>query len=268
MPTLCKSKIRKIVSEQLRRHIDGKSYWKDKIFISFGTDKFDRSSVKPVDYDRMARLLNKPKGGLWVSPIDSKFGWSDFLDRDNFSLHTLGRHFVFRLSGSADIFVIDKRSDIYGWVDGRSVDFKRIASEFDGVYLTYNGLCDLGGVCSRDFEGFGTWDVESLCVWNPDVIVPIEEDAFEKAAVSKKEYKEPDEFDWYMGDSDPYSGSRKPLQVQHDMEMYGNQNVHSDMGKFFKGGKHPAILAQGHGNNKETRKARSFDGTLKSGIGQ
>ena len=38
------------------------------------------------------------------------------------------------------------------------------------------------------------------------------------------------------------------------------------MGQFFKGGKHPAISAQGHGNSKETKLARKFDGTIKSGM--
>lgn len=31
-------------------------------------------------------------------------------------------------------------------------------------------------------------------------------------------------------------------------------------------GKHQAILAQGHGNGKDTKLARRFNGTIKSGL--
>lgn len=278
MYTIDKVKLRRIVSESVKKVISNKSLWKDKVFISYGTDKLDLNSVKPIETGksplkyRIAVGRNKPYGGLWASPLTSTKGWGEWCSDNGFRLDTLSHHFIFKLSPDANIYVIDTMGDLndistmkdeYG---RRSMDFHRLSMEFDGVFVTADAVSSLRMHDDMSLSDLYSWDVESLCVWNADVIVPIEEDAFEKAAVKKYEYKEPDEFDYYMGDDDPYSGKRKPLQMQHDMEMYSNQNVHDNMGKFFKKGQHPAILAQGHGNGKETKKARKFDGTLKSGL--
>lgn len=107
-----------------------------------------------------------------------------------------------------------------------------------------------------------TWDVESICVFNPEVIVPIDEDAFEKARINNyaKPYKS------FLDDEDDFwTDDRKKLQIQSDFDRYSNQNVNQDMSKLFKG-KHPAILAQKHGNSKDSKLARKFNGTVQSGL--
>ena len=54
-------------------------------------------------------------------------------------------------------------------------------------------------------------------------------------------------------------------QINKSYELYGNRNIDSDSSKLFNG-EHPGILAQGHGNNKNTKLARKYNGTIKSGI--
>jgi len=42
--------------------------------IHYGSDKFIPELFKSVENVNYV----KPKGGLWTSPLDSKYGWSDF----------------------------------------------------------------------------------------------------------------------------------------------------------------------------------------------
>ena len=61
-----------------------------------------------------------------------------------------------------------------------AIDFKRLLENgYDGIYVTEKAL-SLKGIFSlygenENVQGLLTWDVESLCVFNPDVVVPLEE---------------------------------------------------------------------------------------------
>ena len=46
--------------------------------------------------------------------------------------------------------------------------------------MTYNAINSLK-YGFDNINGLDTWDVEYLCVFNPDIIIPIEENAFERA---------------------------------------------------------------------------------------
>ena len=59
--------------------------------------------------------------------------------------------------------------------------------------------------------------------------------------------------------------NEKEKQINKTYELYGNQNIKSDSSELFNG-EHPGILAQGHGNNKKTKLARKYNGTIKSGL--
>lgn len=56
--------------------------------------------------------------------------------------------------------------------------------------MTYNAINSLK-YGFDNINGLDTWDVESLCVFNPDIIIPIEENAFDKAKIDMYE-KEPE----------------------------------------------------------------------------
>ena len=59
--------------------------------------------------------------------------------------------------------------------------------------------------------------------------------------------------------------NKKQKQINKTYELYGNRNINSDSSNLFNG-EHPGILAQGHGNNKKTKLARKYNGTVKSGL--
>mgnify|MGYP000344484407 CR=1 FL=1 len=100
------------------------------------------------------------------------------------------------------------------------------------------------------------WDVESICIFNPNIIIPIEENAFDKEKVTR--YENP-------YDEDDFNDDHKFLQMQSDYAKYGNQNIKSDMSSLFNK-HHPGILAQKHGNSKDAKLARNFKGIIKNNL--
>ena len=258
--------LRQIVAESVRQYLsESRNPLSNIIWIAYGTDKFDSKQSRPVDfYSLPCRTNNKPYGGVWASPLESKWGWADFCDSEEFRLRTLDTHYLFKLSPDAKIYVIDTFEDLkrvstrYIQQDlSYGIDFPELGDKYNGIYVTYNAARTLR-YPGNGILGLQAWDVESICIWDDDVIIPIEEDAFEKASVNKHEKP--------AYDDEEISNSRKNLQMASDYDKYGNRNINKNMGQFFKGGKHPAISAQGHGNSKETKLARKFDGTIKSGM--
>lgn len=239
------------------------------VFVAFGNDKFDINKARPVDFNSsFASLNNKPTGGVWGSPLTSKNGWADWCNSNNFRINLLSKHFLFSISPTAKIYVLDtledlkKISNVPNTFGDKSINFKQLYENgYDGIFVTANAVSNLRYV-GKGYAGLDTWDVESICIFNPEVIVPIEEDAFEKAKINK--YGEPYK-DYYDDEDDFWTDSRKSLQMQSDFDRYSNQNVNKDMSQLFKG-KHPGILAQKHGNSKDSKLARKFNGTVQSGL--
>lgn len=247
---------------------------KNKIFISYGTDKYDPSRIKPIEVDsKWGRVHNKPHGGLWASPVDSSFSWGDFCNREAFNLKSLNKHFIFKLKPESKICIIDNIDDLvkYSSFDNylgmHTLYIKKIVSLFDGLYVSDNAVVELRHIDLKlRLNSLDSWDIESICIWNPDIVEPIEENAFEKASHHK--YEKPlynsDEEEYYW-DFDNLN-DRKKLQIDADFERYRNTNV-EDSRNLFKG-EHPALLAQKHGNSKDAKLARKFNGTIKSGMNE
>jgi hypothetical protein len=266
------SKLNKVISESIRSVLkESTSSCNDMVFISYGTDSFDPSKFKPINLEsEWGMIHNQPHGGLWASPVTSKYGWADWCHYNIFNVSSLGKHFCFTLSPNAKIFVIDGLGDVYEYLTFNKdikyfiLDFKKMINDgYDGIYLTANASQNLRHISFNSrIMGFDSWDVESICVFNPDIVNQIEETGFEKA--KKHKYAKPlYDYDDDMCDYDDPNG-RKKLQIDSDFELYGNQNI-GDTSKIFNG-KHPAILAQKHGNSKDAKLARKFNGTIKSGL--
>lgn len=164
------------------------AYSPDIVWISYGADHYDPAKFKPINYtDPGAVLNNKPWGGLWGCPENSKRGWGDWCRREQFNTQSLEHSFRFRLSPDAKIYVIDNEQDLvnistsmrlaYLVCQGYySIDFERLLNEgYDGIYVTDNALWMrwFHGP-NRNIVGLNSWDVESICVFNPDVIIPLE----------------------------------------------------------------------------------------------
>ena len=166
------------------------AYSPDIVWISYGTEQYDPLKFKPIDYtDPGAVLNNKPWGGLWACPENGILSWHNWCKSENYFTNSLNKSFKFKLKPKAKIYVIDTEEDLvnistslrYGFMIGQGyycIDFERLLREgYDGIYVTDNAVIKLRRTCGKNENviGLKSWDVESLCVFNPDVIVPVTE---------------------------------------------------------------------------------------------
>lgn len=261
--------LNKIIKESINKIIC-ESKLNKITFISYGTNDYDENNIKPININDkntviMSMIRNKPIGGLWASPINSKNSWGKFCDENDFNLKTLSKHFLFKLNDSANVYIIDNFKDLKNistatnYYGQKCINLPYLIQNYDGIYVTENA-----SYLRNDYEnicGLSSWDVESICIWNKNAITHIEENAFEHAEIDNfagnlnqiyDEFNEPNQ-------------DRIKLQMDNDYIKYGNQNIKPNMETLFNG-QHPSILSQLHGNNKKTKLAKKFNGTIKSGM--
>lgn len=245
---------------------------KNTIFISYGTNKYEKDKFVPIYLNSpFAQINNKPHGGLWGSPVDSTNGWGDWAYKNEFHLHTLGEHFLFRIKNWKKIYIIDDIEDLKAistkknFMGFKSIDINRLISKYDGIYATSKAVTTLKNIEKTGYQGLDTWDVESICVFNPSQIEEVKEDYFTMAKNNRfGEIPYKDEEEYYNTDSN-VKAAKKALQMKSYYERYGNKNIEKDMSKYFNGN-HPGIISQGNGKSKSVQQARKFNGTIKSGM--
>lgn len=145
-------------------------------YIHYGHDSFDKKYlVETIDYKHMFRRYDKPHG-LWASPVDSEIGWKDWCECEDFETESLEKSFVFTLK-PCRVLHIKKPGDVTPYLDkvpsypGQLCDhyklnLSKIYQEYDAMELHLSENWRL-----RDMEVFYSWDVDSIVVWNPDVII-------------------------------------------------------------------------------------------------
>ena len=147
-------------------------------YINYGSNAFDSNKFSTVTNHEM---FNKPDGGLWASPVDSKYGWKNFCENQNFRCETLNKHFEFTLTPEAKIYVIASDIDVQNLpttatgellnmltITGLTpIDFEKIIHDgYDAIYFDMDSYPD----------GYNTmrgWDCTSLLVLNPNVVQQI-----------------------------------------------------------------------------------------------
>ena len=142
--------------------------------IHYGSNSFEKDWFASI---RNINFLNKPEGGLWASPVNSKYGWIDWCKRENFELQRLKESFKFNCNGS--FIVINKPEDLKELplcfrecsIERKKLrpyfDFEKMAKEVDGVYLTEAGEYKTRLSFPLNFYG---WDCESVLIFNFNVI--------------------------------------------------------------------------------------------------
>ena len=108
----------------------------------------------------------KPRGGLWSSPVDSKWGWKDWCEAEQFRECDEENSFRFKLS-SAKIATIDNLKDLIYLPfqeNGRYLDYETIALNYDAIYLTENGEKETR--YTTGWVNLYGWDCETVLVLN------------------------------------------------------------------------------------------------------
>ena len=160
-----------------------------EIYRHYGHSKFDKSLFCPISNREFS---NKPHGGLWSCPTkDVDVDWKTWSEGNDFSLDRLKEHFDFKIKDSAKILEIKDIKDLDKLPRIRNerirtllefdrmnsdIDFEELAKNYDGIMVWMYRSTDISYE-TKLFDGmyyrlYG-WDVDTLVVFNPDIIEEI-----------------------------------------------------------------------------------------------
>ena len=154
----------------------------NKTWVSYGKDVFEPEMFAFAVPDRRTNYLNKPLGGLWASPTDSKWGWKDWCLSEGFNVSSLAHSFEFKLSDTARIYVIDNEDDLVRISNAENnigqygIDYDMLLKEgYDGLFVTAKAAMEFHYYVGNHvgIASLYSWDCESICVFNKDVVKPI-----------------------------------------------------------------------------------------------
>lgn len=134
-------------------------------YIHYGSDHFNSTYCVP-------RINSHWKpSGLWASPENSDISWKTFCEANKFRTDKLNKHFTFELKPDSKILHLYTIEDAEEYLipecpNYYHLDVNKLYNEFDGIelhisedhYRFYNN------------NVFNTWDVDSICIWNLDVV--------------------------------------------------------------------------------------------------
>jgi len=136
--------------------------------VHYGSLEFKKELVLPVTN---SPRRNKPKGGLWTSPVGPCFGWKDWCEAESygdtckcFNLEFVGS--LLRIDSVEDMLRLPwEGEDMFPWID-----FERLAGKYDAIHLTENGENDTRFTNPKSLYG---WDCETVFVMNKDCLKAI-----------------------------------------------------------------------------------------------
>jgi hypothetical protein len=151
--------------------------------IHYGSNSFNPDKFDPIQ-NKITNLTNKPLGGLWTSPVNTKYGWKDWCLGNDFNLEKLEKSFTITLKEKANIFIVNSQKDLqrlpfYSEFNNENIigfrypkiafDFEKLAKEYDAIWLTEKGLMDTQDL-TFPLNLYG-WDCESVLIMNLDCFI-------------------------------------------------------------------------------------------------
>lgn len=145
-------------------------------YIHYGDSSYDRKLLEHVGLRDLYSDSFKPYG-LWASPVNAERSWNNWCRSNDFLLDTLDKSFQFKLSADAKILHIDTMEvgkkyliafDKYRDKVYYRLDLKTLYEKYDGVELHFSN----DAVNFHRSNCFNVWDVDSICIWNPNVVIP------------------------------------------------------------------------------------------------
>lgn len=139
----------------------------DLELIHYGSNHYNDKLFKPIKNQNWV----KPSGGLWTSPIDSKWGWKDWCESENFHTNSLNKMFKLKFKPDSKVIVIDSLEDLKSlptqsnqlYLFQKYLDFEKLSLVADAIWLTEKGQSETR--LSYDINLYG-WDCESVLIMN------------------------------------------------------------------------------------------------------
>lgn len=132
--------------------------------------------IKPINITNPWKgngIFCKPFGGLWVSPLESEYGWVDWCFDEEYGGLDKKYKVIFDID-MGEIITINEYADIVllPWYrvvkTAYAVDYEALKiSGTKGVYLTEKGQYETRFTHPYDFYG---WDCESIVILDEDIV--------------------------------------------------------------------------------------------------
>ena len=140
-------------------------------YIHYGHKHFSPDSFQPIKNES---YRNKPRGGLWASPVDAPFGWKDWCEAEDYSECDERNASTFTLNSKANVYLISSVQDVQAMprveCEITSMFFpdfeKMLADGWDAIEFHLSE-------CSELYWVLYGWDCDSILVMNPDVVEEI-----------------------------------------------------------------------------------------------
>jgi len=158
-----------------------------KNYIHYGNDHLDRNTMlQTIQTDPDGDYRNKC-GGFWGSPVDAEYGWYDWCIGEDFHTERLDTSFTFTLTPDARVLTVKSIKDLppecirYEESDihhrDPRISFNYLKRYYDALEVVISSNWDELRGFSIEYPGlwFYSWDVDSILIWNPDVVVELKE---------------------------------------------------------------------------------------------
>lgn len=140
------------------------------LLVHYGSWRFSLAKFEPIKNTSWV----KPDGGLWTSPLNSKYGWKEFCQSERFRVNHLKSRMILKLK-STKILTIDCVEDLnkIEWMKindlpfyKESPNFEKLQEKYDAIHLTLNGQNETRHSYPNNLYG---WDVETVLILNPKI---------------------------------------------------------------------------------------------------
>lgn len=164
-------------------------------YIHYGHTEFQPERLTGVkNRSPWGEVKPDPKTAIWASPEDAETGWKDWCEREDFRTYALETHFTFTLTDDARILTISSEKTLHHlqpflienpvWHPEYNLDISKVIEEAKRTGTGQTLLLDFEKMSKAGFDGMEIsisdypqlywflygWDVDSICIWNPDVI--------------------------------------------------------------------------------------------------
>ena len=152
----------------------------EKTYVHYGGKVFDKNKFKKIKNI----IGNKPSGGFWACPTDSEKNWKNWCTKKHGTTSELDENnaIFFKLKDDAKIFKIhslddcNKLKEMYKTENDifaelrffKTINYEKMLEDgWDGVELLISSD-------SRLYDEMYGWDVDSILVLNPDIVLQID----------------------------------------------------------------------------------------------
>lgn len=149
---------------------------KNLVVVHYGKNRFLKSKFIKI---KNSPYWVKPDGGLWTSPVDSKWSWKEWCDSEHFRVCDDKNSFKLKFHNDSKIAIIDSLNDLknmpfqkpksifpeksFTYLN-KYIDFEKLVKiGIDAIWLTEKGINQTH--LSQPVNLYG-WDVETVLVLN------------------------------------------------------------------------------------------------------